>query len=88
MAVYPDSHVFHGALERISCTLPAVPRHDHAPDIQSLPAEAVDQPHDLAVVGDAQILPVFAVLNVGSVDGNDNFRIISEGTEHFQLAVG
>ena len=87
MAVNADSHVLQLALEQVSRRLSAVLGDDHASHVKSLVGKCLNESEHVHVVGDAQIVAHLVLFNVRRVDGDDDFRLVSQLKQHPQLAV-
>ena len=55
--------------------------------IETISAKGINQSQNIHIVGDAQISANFILLNITRMNGNDNFRILFQFTEHTDLTV-
>ena len=88
VAVDPDAHGLQLVLEYLGVVLAPEPGHHHAAHVEAELPEGVDEPHDVHVVGDAQVAPALALLDVVGGDGHHQLGLVPELQEHPHLAVG
>ena len=88
MPVYLYSLFFHLELEIIGRPLPCIVGKDHASDIEpsqlKLPHEALD----ILVIGYPQVSPDLILLDVISIDHDDDLRLLRDLHEHAKLRIG
>ena len=77
----------HALFKYIRRRLSRVLRHRDGADIQPESAEYVDQAGDIRIIGDAQITAAFVLLDIVRVDGDDDFCLILERKQHFNLVI-
>ena len=87
MAVYPDPHFFQLCLKLEDGRLVGVVGDDYASHIEPPVRKGVDEPQNVHIVGDAQIVADLVFRDIGA-DGNDDLRLIGKLHQHPQLTVG
>ena len=85
--VDPDAQPLQSAAEGVGGGLTVVLGDHHAPHVQPLGPEGVDQTQHIHVVGDPQIPPHLVLLDVAGADGDDDLRPVLELGQHPDLAV-
>ena len=85
--IHPDAHSFQTGLESRGHGLTVEPGKHHAGNIQSQLPENINQADHIPVIGDAQILPDFALFNIPGIDGNHHLHLVLHLQQHPQLAV-
>ena len=88
MAVYLNAEAFKSFTKCICGRLRTVACHDNAADKKSDSSESVNKPENVKIVCNAKVASYLVLLNVGSIYDNNNFSLILELHEHFNLAVG
>ena len=85
--VAPHAQLLQPRPEALGGGLALPPGDDHAAHVKPQRAEAVDQPEDVLVVGNAQIAPQLVFLNVARGDGDHDLHVRGDLLEHAHLAV-
>ena len=88
MVVHLDAEIFKPLAESVRRRLCAVSRHNNAADKQSYSPESVNKPEHVQIVGYTEISSDFVLLDIRSVDHNNDLSLILELHEHLDLAVG
>ena len=73
--------------ENIGACLAGILGNEHRSDIKAHLAQAVDQPHHVEIIGDADIGPYLIRLDRLGADAEDDLRLIFEFAEQLDLAV-
>ena len=87
VAVDPDAQRLQPFLKGVGHGLAPVVGDDHAAHVQADAAKSVDQAQGVVVIGDPQIAPAFAALDVVRRDGDDDFGFVLHFQQHPHLAV-
>ncbi len=87
MAVYLNAEAFKSFTKCICGRLRTVACHDNAADEKSYSSESVNKPENVKIVCYAKVASYLVLLNVGSVDDDNDLRLILELHKHFNLAV-
>ena len=87
LTVNLQSQRVHALFKYIRRRLSRVLRHRDGADIQPESAEYVDQARNIRIIGDAQITAAFVLLDIVRVDGDDDFCLILERKQHFNLVI-
>ena len=85
--VHPDAQGLQALDELVRNGLAPVVGDDHAADVKPDAPERVDQAQGVVVIGDAQVAPALAALNVVSGNGDDDLRLVLHLQQHLHLAV-
>ena len=88
VAVYTDPHFFQLCLKLEDGRLVGVVGDDYASHIEPPVRKGVDEPQNVHIVGDAQIVADLVFRDIGGADGNDDLRLIGKLHQHPQLTVG
>ena len=64
-----------------------IPGDHHAVDLQIIPAKIVDQPKDLQIVGDPEIMACLTGGDIAGVDADDDLRLVLQPLQQLDLGV-
>ena len=87
MGVCADSAPFELGDELVDRRSILVSGHDHRVHLEVIAPEFVDKPHDLQVVGDAEVLPRLALDDVARIDADDDLGLVLHPLEQLDLGV-
>ena len=82
-----EAERLHALFEHVRRGLTGVLRQRDGADVQAEAAENVDQARHVRVVGNAQIAAALVFLDIARVDGDDDFRLIAQRQQHFDLVI-
>ena len=82
-----DAQAFQPLEEGIRRGLTGITGQYNAAHVQAQLPEGVDEPEHIHIIGNAQIAPDFILFNIRSIDGDDNFHIVTELLKHPHFAV-
>ena len=88
VAIDPQAQALQLGLEDLRRGLAAEPGEDHAAHLEAEAAEGVDKAEGVGAVGDAQIPPDLALLQVHGGDGHHDLHLVLQLAEHADLGVG
>jgi hypothetical protein len=93
MGIHPDATPFEQVLERLGGGLLLVPGDDDSGNFEiPFPAQIIDEFEDINIVGNAEIGPHFAVVDIGGMNTEDDvgfiFKLLKETDFDIGVEVG